>query len=150
MNSGGSPALAAARWKSSWYRRRTTSLYLRPWNRYPSGVVPCSAACLSIASFTYSGSGMSRNSPATRYLSGMSCADGLTCSLTRRGLAVIDAAVEADGEGFADPQPAAVHGPDGSGPVRRHFNPARPRHPVSGVEAGLRQPLSLIHISEPT
>jgi hypothetical protein len=35
---------------------------------------------------TYSGSGMSRNSPALRNFSGLSCAAGLTCSLTRRVL----------------------------------------------------------------
>src|SRR6266496_2702344 len=63
-----------------------TSLYLRPWNRYPPGVVPCSATCLSIASLTYSGSGTSRNSPAWRNFSGRSCAAGLTCSFTRRVL----------------------------------------------------------------
>jgi hypothetical protein len=48
----------------------TTSLYFRPRNRWPSLVVPCSATCLSIASLTYSGSGMSRSSPALRNFSG--------------------------------------------------------------------------------
>ena len=51
-------------------------------------MVPCLATCLSIASLTYRGSGMSRNSPAGRNFSGRSRAKGSTCSFMGLPLAL--------------------------------------------------------------
>ena len=83
-----------------------TSLYFRPWNRYPSLVVPCSATCLSIASLTY------WDVPELAGLAELQRSQlgaWVNLLLYAQGLARVYPATEVDGERFADPQAAAVH-----------------------------------------
>ena len=95
-------------------------MYFRPWNRYPSGVV--GAVLGDVLVDPLADVLRQRDVPELAYFAKLQRAQ--LCSRVDllpnpQCLALVDAAVKVDGQGLADPQPAAMHEPHGGRPVRR-------------------------------